>query len=60
MAYKGCRATVTYDAAAGVLHGEVVGLRDVIVFAAAAAAELRREFQSSIDDYLAVCAERGR
>ena len=59
MEYKGCRAAVTYDAAAGALHGEGVGLRDGIVFAAAAA-ELRREFQLSIDDYLAVCAERGR
>ena len=60
MEYKGYRAAVTYDAAAGVLHGEVIGIRDVIVFEAASAAELRREFQLSIDDYLAVCAERGR
>lgn len=60
MEYKGYRAAVTYDAPAEVLHGEVVGIRDVIVFEAASAAELRREFQVSIDDYLAVCAERGR
>ena len=60
MEYKGYRAAVTYDASAGALQGEVVGIRDVIVFEAASAAELRREFQSSIDDYLAVCAERGR
>ena len=60
MEYKGYRAAVTYDAPAGALQGEVVGTRDVIVFEAASVAELRREFQSSVDDYLAVCAERGR
>ena len=60
MEYKGYRAAVTYDDTAGALHGEVVGIRDVIVFEAASAAELRREFQSSIDDYLAICAERSR
>lgn len=59
MAYMGGRAAVTYHAPVGVRHGEGVGLRDAIVFAAAAAAELRREFQLSIDDYLAACAERG-
>ena len=59
MAYKGYRAAVTYHAPVGVRPGEGVGLRDAIVFAAAAA-ELRWEFQLSIDDYLAVCAERGR
>ena len=59
MEYKGGRAAVTYHAPVGVRPGEGVGLRDAIVFAASAA-ELRREFQLSIDDCLAVCAERGR
>ena len=60
MEYKGYRAAITYDASVGALQGEVVGIQDVIVFEAASTAELRREFQASIDDYLAVCAERGR
>ena len=57
---KGYRAAVTYDADAGIFHGEVVGTRDVITFAGTSVAELEREFRFSVDDYLAVCAARGR
>ncbi len=32
MTYKGYIATVEYDDAAGIFHGEVVNLRDVITF----------------------------
>ena len=58
--YKGYRAAVTFDADAGVFHGEVVGTRDVITFTGTSVEELEREFRFSVDDYLAVCAERGR
>ena len=60
MRYKGYRAAVTYDEESGVLQGEVQGLRDVIVFEANSVEQLRKEFRISVDDYLAVCAERGR
>lgn len=60
MDYRGYRAAVTYDDDAGVFHGEVVGTRDVITFEGTSVDELRKEFRFSIDDYLAVCAERGR
>ena len=60
MQYKGYRAAVTYDSEAGVIHGEVVDTRDVIFFEATSVEQLNKEFQFSIDDYLAVCAEKGR
>ena len=60
MEYKGYKAAVTYDHDGKVLHGEVVGTRDVIFFEADSVEQLEREFRFSIDDYLAVCAERGR
>ena len=60
MEYKGYKATVTYDHNGKVLHGEVVGTRDVIFFEADSVNQLEQEFHFSIDDYLAVCAERGR
>ena len=60
MEYKGYRATVTFDDEAGVFHGEVVDTRDVIVFEGTSVEQLHREFRYSVDDYLAVCAERGR
>lgn len=60
MEYKGYKAAVRFDYDAGVLHGEVVDTRDVIVFEATSVEQLEYEFHFSIDDYLAVCAERGR
>ena len=58
--YLGYRATVAFDAEVGLYHGEVIGIRDVITFQAKSASELRDEFAASVDEYLAVCAERGR
>ena len=60
MEYKGYRAAVQFDYEAGVFHGEVVDTRDIIVFEGTLVEQLEREFHFSIDDYLAVCAERGR
>ena len=42
-----------------VLHGIVVGARDVIMFQATSVEELKKEFRFSIDDYLACCEESG-
>ena len=56
----GYRARVAFDERAGVLHGEVVGIRDVITFHAGSVSELREAFAASVDEYLRVCAERGR
>ncbi len=58
--YKGYWASVTFDSDAGVFHGEVVHTKDVIVFEGTSVEQLQEEFRFSIDDYLAVCAERGR
>ena len=59
MTYKGYRAKVEFDYDAAVFHGEVVNTRDVIFFEGTSVEELNKEFQFSIDDYLAMCAERG-
>ena len=60
MKYKGYHAEVTYDHEAAIFHGEVVGTRDVIFFEGTSVDQLNEEFHFSIDDYLAVCEERGR
>ena len=60
MKYKGYHAEVTYDHEAAIFHGEVVGTRDVIFFEGTSVNQLNEEFHFSIDDYLAVCEERGR
>ena len=59
MTYKGYRAEVECGDDVGVLSGRVVNTRDVVFFEGSSVEELNREFKFSIDDYLAMCAERG-
>ena len=59
MEYKGYLGKVEYDDDAGIFHGEVINLRDVITFQGESVDELRRAFQESVDDYLDFCAARG-
>ena len=59
MNYRGYAARIEYDDDDGVLHGEVVGLRDVITFEGRSVAEVRKAFHRSVDDYLEFCQERG-
>ena len=59
MNYKGYIGQVEYGDEAGLFHGEVINLRDVITFAGETVQELRQAFQDSVEDYLAFCAERG-
>ena len=49
MEYKGYIGKVDYDDEAGIFHGEVVNLRDVITFAGESVPELRQAFQESVD-----------
>jgi predicted HicB family RNase H-like nuclease len=57
--YKGYTAKVEFDADAGLLHGEVLGIRDVVTFQGKSVREIEKAFRESVDDYLAFCSERG-
>lgn len=59
MTYKGYSGSVQFDDKAGIFHGEVVGLRDVVTFQGTTVDELKQAFRDSIDDYLEFCASRG-
>jgi len=58
MEYKGYIGKVEIDEDAGVLHGEVINVRDVITFEGASVEEVQKAFRDSVDDYLDFCAER--
>ncbi len=61
MEHKGYYAgQVTFDDDAGIFHGEVVGTHDVITFQGKSAAQLKKAFKDSVNEYLAFCSERGR
>ncbi len=57
--YRGFTGHVEFDDEAGLFHGEVIDLRDVITFQGTSVEELERAFQDSVDDYLEFCEERG-
>ena len=59
LTYKGYQAKVDLDYDTGGLYGRVVNTRDIIFFEADSFEQLKKEFEFSIDDYLAMCAERG-
>ncbi len=60
MKHKGYRGVVTFDDDAGIFHGEVVGIRDVVTFQGKSAAQLTKAFKDSVDEYVAFCSERGK
>lgn len=57
--YKGYHGKVELDEDAGLFHGEVVDLRDVVTFQGKSVEELEQAFHESVDDYLDFCKERG-
>ena len=59
MEYKGYIGKVEIDEEAGVLHGEVINIRDVITYEGQTVEELQHAFRESVEDYLAFCSERG-
>ena len=60
MEYKGYQAgPIDFDPEDCTFSGVVLGLKDVIHFEGATADELLASFRAGIDDYLALCSERG-
>lgn len=59
MNHKGYSGSVRFDDEAGIFHGEVIGLRDVVTFQGTTVDELLQSFRDSVDDYLEFCDERG-
>ncbi len=59
MEHKGYVGAVEFDEEAALFHGEVLNLRDVVTFEGQSVEELRAAFESSVDDYLEFCRERG-
>ena len=59
--YKGYVARVDFDDAVDAFHGRVVnsGLYPIATFETTTAGALRREFERSVDEYLALCEEMG-
>lgn len=60
MQYKGYTGVIEIDEEAGILFGDVIGLRDVITFQGESVEAARTSFHESIDFYLEICAKQGK
>jgi predicted HicB family RNase H-like nuclease len=56
--YKEYTGYVEFDDEAGIFHGEVLDLRDVITFQGKTVEEIKKAFRESIDEYMEFCKER--
>ncbi len=59
LTYKGFTGHVEYDDSAGIFHGEVLDLKDVVTFQGTSVEEIEQVFRESIDDYLEFCEQKG-
>ena len=57
--YKGYNGKIEFDPEARILHGEVIGIRDVVTFQGTSVKEVEKAFRESVDDYLSFCKVRG-
>jgi len=58
--YKGFLGSVEFDPEAGVLHGRIEFIEDLVTFEGTTVPMVVREFKAAVDDYLATCKEVGR
>jgi predicted HicB family RNase H-like nuclease len=60
MQYKGYDGSVLYDAEDRLLHGKILGIRDVVLYDGADIPKLEKNFRGAVDEYLAFCKAEGR
>lgn len=58
--YKNYSGSVLYSAEDKVLHGRVVGIRDVVTYEGNDVASLERNFKAAVHEYLKFCKKEGK
>lgn len=58
--HKGYSAKIEFDEDDRVLHGRILGIRDVVTFEADSVDDAITAFRESVEDYLAFCKERNK
>lgn len=58
--YKGYLGRYAYDPEAGVFHGEVAHISDVITFQGQSIAEMQGALADSVETYLDLCKQTGK
>ena len=58
--YKGYDGSVEYSAEDRLLHGRILGIRDMVLYDGASIREIEKNFRGAVDEYLAFCAAEGK
>ncbi len=60
MQYKGYDGSVLYSAEDRLLHGRILGIRDMVSFEGTDVESLEGNFKAAVDEYLAFCKAEGK
>jgi predicted HicB family RNase H-like nuclease len=58
--YKDYEGTAELDMTRGVCRGKILFIDDLVTYEAVLPANLQREFEAAVDDYLETCSDLGR
>lgn len=58
--YKDYEGTAELDMTRGVCRGKILFIDDLVTYESALPADLQREFEAAVDDYLETCSDLGR
>jgi predicted HicB family RNase H-like nuclease len=58
--YKGYHGSVLYSAEDRMLHGRIIGIRDLVSYGGANVENLEGNFRAAVDEYLAFCAAENK
>jgi predicted HicB family RNase H-like nuclease len=58
--YRGYDGSVVYSAEDKMLHGRVLGVRDMISYGGTNVRSLEKNFRDAVDEYLQFCERRGK
>ena len=60
MQYKGYDGSALYSSEDRILHGKILGIRDMVVYDGEDIPTLERNFAGAVDEYLEFCKAEGR
>jgi predicted HicB family RNase H-like nuclease len=60
LAYKGYDGSVLYSSEDRILHGRILGIRDMVTFEGENVKELEENFKQAVDEYLSFCEAEGK
>jgi predicted HicB family RNase H-like nuclease len=58
--HKGYEGSVLYSAEDRLLHGKILGIRDMVIYDGIDIPTIEKNFRDAVDEYLAFCEQIGK